>query len=208
MQSSRLAPPSPHEGGKLLRFVRAMTHAVARQGWGEAQLVPEVERLLRELVAKDDWLPEAFARAHPDFYQQYLLYGDPLDRFSVVSFVWGPGQFTPVHNHTVWGAIGMLRGAELGQAFGIGESGQPPRPLGKEERLEPGMVALVSPSIGDVHQVRNAYPDRVSISVHVYGGNIGRIRRQVFAMGDGAAKDFVSGYSGDRVPNLWAGEGA
>ena len=42
---------------------------------------------------------------------QYLLYCDPEERFSVVSFVWGPGQSTPTHDPSVWGLIGVLRGA-------------------------------------------------------------------------------------------------
>jgi len=193
-------------GGRLLRFVRGMTALVSRGGMDEPWMLRETGGHLRELVAADDWLPDGFAQPHPSFYQQYLLYGDPLDRFSVVSFVWGPGQRTPIHNHTVWGAIGMLRGAECGQAFAVGPAGAPPRPVGEMERLDPGMVAFVSPSIGDVHQVWNAYPDRTSISIHVYGGNIGRIRRQVFGLEDSAAKEFVSGYSSDVTPNLWAQE--
>ena len=35
----------------------------------------------------------------------------------MVSFVWGPGQQSPIHNHTVWGLIGVLRGAELCEEF-------------------------------------------------------------------------------------------
>ena len=193
-------------GERLLRFVRAMTALVARGSLQEAEVLRETGRHLAALVAVDDWLPPAFAQPHPKLYQQYLLYGDPLDRFSVVSFVWGPGQRTPIHNHTVWGAIGMLRGAELGQAFVLGPAGEPPRPHGEKERLEPGAVTFVSPEIGDVHQVWNAYPDRTSISIHVYGANIGRVRRQVFVPEDGAAKEFVSGYSNDMTPNLWSRE--
>jgi predicted metal-dependent enzyme (double-stranded beta helix superfamily) len=41
-------------------------------------------------VARDGWLPDDFARPNPDRYCQYPLYGDPLDRFSLVSFVLGP----------------------------------------------------------------------------------------------------------------------
>jgi predicted metal-dependent enzyme (double-stranded beta helix superfamily) len=193
----------PTSADRLLHFVRAMTQLVAGERQDEPWLLQQTERHLRELVALDDWLPQACAQPHPTYYQQYLLYGDPLDRFSVVSFVWGPGQRTPIHDHTVWGAIGMLRGAEWAQGFATDGKG-PPRPVGEPERLEPGMVALVSPSIGDVHQVWNAHEDRVSISVHVYGGNIGRIRRHVFGAEDGAVKDFVSGYSSAVVPNLWA----
>jgi len=73
--------------------------------------------LLRNLVAHDDWLPEAYAQPHPERYQQFLLHADSAQRFSVVSFVWGPGQRTPIHDHTVWGLIGVLRGAEYVQSF-------------------------------------------------------------------------------------------
>lgn len=192
------------EEGKLLQFVQRMTALVSGPAPGEPEILRRTGEYLGQLVAQDDWLAEAFAQPHPEFYRQYLLYGDPLDRFSVVSFVWGPGQRTPVHDHTVWGTIGMLRGSEWGQAYVPAGDGKPTTPRGPAERLDPGMVAFVSPKIGDVHQVWNAYEDRVSISIHVYGGNIGRIRRHVYAAGEGAAKPFVSGYSGDVTPNLWA----
>lgn len=160
----------------------------------EALLMPRVEEALRRLVSTDDWLDADHAKPDPQYYQQYLLYADPRDRFSVVSFVWGPGQKTPIHDHTVWGVIGVLRGGECSRRFEIDPDGKP-RPLGEEEILRPGDVCSVSPSIGDVHAVRNAFDDRVSISVHVYGGNIGKISRHVFAPTGGPPKDFVSGYS-------------
>ena len=62
----------------------------------------------------------------------------------------------------------------------------------------------MSPDIGDIHEVSNAQPDRPSISIHVHGGNIGEIRRHVFDARTGVAKDFVSGYSSDVLPNIWA----
>ena len=43
--------------------------------------------------------------------------------------------------------------------------------------------------------MRNAYDDRVSISIHAYGTNIGKQTRHVFDATSGARKDFVSGYS-------------
>ncbi|HYF18494.1 MAG TPA: cysteine dioxygenase [Ramlibacter sp.] len=159
----------------------------------EDRLLPQVRLAMRDLVATDDWLPPAAAQPHPEHYQQYLLHLDPAGRFSVVSFVWGPGQKTPVHNHTVWGVIGMLRGAELAAAY----RQEPGRLVasGEAVRLEPGDVEAVSPSIGDIHQVSNALPGQVSISVHCYGADIGRVRRHVFDPGTGAAKEFVSGYA-------------
>jgi predicted metal-dependent enzyme (double-stranded beta helix superfamily) len=156
---------------------------------------------MRELIATDDWLPAAMAQSHPTFYQQHLLYADPQDRYSVVSFVWGPGQKTPIHNHTVWGVIGVLRGAEYGQRYDLGSGGAPVA-IGKEELLSAGAVDIVSPTHGDVHLVRNAFDDRVSISIHLYGGNIGKVHRSVFDPETGQAKDFVSGYSSVLQPGL------
>ncbi len=68
----------------------------------ESALLQEGPGVLRELVRTDDWLPDQFAIPDPGRYQQYLLHCDSAERFSIVSFVWGPSQSTPVHNHTVW----------------------------------------------------------------------------------------------------------
>lgn len=185
----------------LREAVTALTHLIHRHGLEEPQILSEASDIIRKLVARDDWLPDDMAQPHPQYYRQYLLYGDPLERFSLVSFVWGPGQFTPVHDHTVWGVIGMLRGAETEQHYRMDEGGLVP--VGESTRLEPGDVACVSPSIGDIHRVSNAYEDRVSISIHLYGGNIGAIRRSVYVPETGERKPFVSGYSNTVVPNLW-----
>jgi predicted metal-dependent enzyme (double-stranded beta helix superfamily) len=65
------------------------------------------------------------------------------------------------------------------------------------------MIDAVSPRIGDIHQVSNAFEDRVSISIHIYGGDIGAIQRHVFDPAKGQAKPFTSHYSNSVLPNLW-----
>ncbi len=177
----------------LERFVADVT-AWLDAGSDEGSLLPKVGESMRRLVARDDWLAPEFTKPHPEYYQQYLLYADPSDRFSVVSFVWGPKQRTPIHDHTVWGVIGMLRGAECSQRYRIAADGTPIE-AGSETELVPGNVEFVSPTIGDVHRVRNALDDEVSISIHAYGANIGKVRRHVFPPEGGAPKTFVSGYT-------------
>ena len=167
----------------------------------EPRILHEGGLLLRGLVARDDWLPAAFAEPDPVRYRQYLLHADSTERFSVVSFVWGPGQATPVHDHTVWGLIGMLRGAEYSQGYRFDPDGRA-RPQGQAVRLEAGDVEAVSPTVGDLHRVHNAHADRVSISIHVYGANIGAVRRHTYPA-EGGRKPFVSGYSNTLLPNLW-----
>jgi predicted metal-dependent enzyme (double-stranded beta helix superfamily) len=185
---------------KLRDFVVDFTRLIDRD-LDESAILAQGRKLVADLVAEDDWLPDAYAQPHPQYYQQYLLHADPLERLSIVSFVWGPGQRTPIHDHTVWGIVGILRGAETSVAYAPTPRGGL-RP-GPQQRLERGTVATVSPTIGDIHVIANAYDDRPSISIHVYGGNIGAIRRSVFDPETAERKPFISGYVNTAVPNLW-----
>jgi len=180
-------------------FVQDMTRLVERHGADEPALLDQGSKLLRELVTHDDWLPEEFARPSQESYRQYLLHCDPLERFCVVSFVWQPGQRTPVHDHTVWGLVGVMRGEELCEEYSLGK---PMRATGTH-RVRPGDVDRVSPRIGDVHVVSNATSDRTAVSIHVYGANIGAVERHTFDPASGAPREFVSGYHNAVTPNLW-----
>lgn len=183
----------------LREAVHSFSRLVGTAG-SEKDILGEGSAILARLLERDVWLPDAFAQPSPERYRQYLLHCDSEERFSIVSFVWGPGQQTPIHNHTVWGLVGVLRGAEYSQAYALRE-GRLARD-GAETLLERGAVETISPAAGDIHQVRNAHSDRVSISIHVYGANIGAVRRSTFAP-DGTAKTFISGYSSSVLPNLW-----
>jgi predicted metal-dependent enzyme (double-stranded beta helix superfamily) len=178
--------------GRLDQFTQAFTRLIDT-GPAEDVILTTGGRLLTNLVAQDDWLPDAFAASSPVSYRQYLLYCDPRERFSVVSFVWGPGQKTPIHNHTVWGLVGLLRGEETAQDFIRTPEGS--LVAAARHTLKPGQVAAVSPTIGDIHTVENALSDRTSISIHVYGGNIGTVLRAKFDLDTGEARPFISGYS-------------
>lgn len=185
---------------RLERFVCELTKRAERDGSTEEPMVGHARELVADLVAVDDWLPDWCAEPDPQTYRQFLLHCDPLERFSVVSFVWGPGQQTPVHDHHTWGVIGVLRGAETDLAFDVSDGSVV---AGTESHLNPGDLGVVSPTVGDVHQVSNAHDNQVSISIHVYGANIGRVERHVFDPVTGQAKPFVSSYTNDFVPNLW-----
>lgn len=195
-------PPDPLDPLRPLRdFVVAMTRLVGRTN-DEPTLLAEGRALLAALIADDTWLPDAFAQSEPGAYRQYLLHCDPLERFSVVSFVWGPGARTPVHDHTVWGLVGMMRGAEMCREYAP-EGTTRVVDCGVEHVLKPGMIEAVSPTVGDWHVVANAVPDRASVSIHVYGANIGAVRRHMVDAQSGEIRDFISGYSSPAIPNLW-----
>lgn len=181
---------------RLRSFIRDMTRLADRHAGDEQRMLDEGEKLLRALIAEDDWLPEEFARPSAEGYRQYLLHCDPLERFCVVSFVWMPGQKTPIHDHTVWGLVGVLRGEETCEEYS-----RDVKPAGRHP-VRRGQVDRVSPRIGDIHVVANEGSD-VAVSIHVYGANIGAVRRHTFDPGSGARRDFVSGYANASIPNLW-----
>jgi predicted metal-dependent enzyme (double-stranded beta helix superfamily) len=168
----------------------------------EPAIIAALRPELAELVSQDDWLPEDYANLDRDHYCQYLLYGDPLDRLSIVSIVWGPGQQTAIHDHKTWGLVGILRGAELSTNYDINPDGT--LAPGATVRLDRGMVTAMSPSLGDIHRIANAHTDRASVSIHIYGGNIGRMERTNYDPLTGAATPIVSRYANLKVPNLWA----
>ncbi len=177
---------------RLDDFIREMNGSVFSAGVSESARLTLATAALQALVARDDWLPPTMAEDHPEHYCQHLLYCDPDRRYSLISAVWWPGQGTPVHDHLTWGVVGMLRGAEWSQHYSVGDGA--PCPIGEPELLEPGKFTTVSPQSRDIHRVWNAYSDRVSISIHLYGGDIGSIERHVFDSATGAKKSFVSGY--------------
>ncbi|KMS55027.1 cysteine dioxygenase [Novosphingobium barchaimii LL02] len=162
--------------------------------------------LLGRLVARDGWLPDEYAQPHPERYQQYLLHCDSAERFSVVSFVWGPGQATPIHDHRVWGLVGVLRGAEKVQSFGRRDSDGALVQQGPTRNLLETEVEAIDPRAtgpgGDIHRVENAQADRTSISIHVYGGNIGAVERATYRA-NGEERPFISGYANTALPNIW-----
>ncbi len=175
-----------------LKSAIAALQALANQALANADWLRQSEPIMRQLLTADDWLPISHAASHPQYYQQHVLHLDPEHRFSLSSFVWGPGQGTPVHDHTIAGWVGVLRGAELCQRY----SANGMATIGQECRLNPGDMGAVSPSdeaIGDVHTVRNAYDDRISISIHLYRGNISGTLRHVYQ--NGVIKPFISSYS-------------
>ena len=177
-------------------FVQDLTRLVERHGADEPRMLDEGEKLLGALVAHDDWLPDEYAAPSPESYRQYLLYCDPLERFSVASFVWMPGHRTPIHDHTVWGLVGVMRGQECCDEFDSSARKT------HTHHSRPGDVDRVSPRIGDIHVVSNAGTE-TAVSIHVYGANIGAVTRHTFDPSTGQPKEFISGYHNRTVPNLW-----
>ncbi len=175
-------------------FVARMTALMEDAGDDEARVVGEGQGLLAELVSSDTWLPDEFACAHPDHFKQYMLHRDVEKGFTILCVVWSKGQSAAPHDHTVWGLIGQLRGAERTRVYDRPQVGQPMAPRG-DVVLHPGETTALSPRLGDIHDVANV-ADGVSISIHVYGGDLEALaaRRNRYDAATGATMPFIATY--------------
>ena len=73
--------------------------------------------------------------------------------------------------------------------------------------MQRGAIEAVSPTVGDWHRASHAWDVRPAVSIHVYGANIGAVRRHRLD-DSGVVREFVSGYDNLTVPNLWDRSGA
>jgi predicted metal-dependent enzyme (double-stranded beta helix superfamily) len=150
--------------------------------------------LMARLVAADDWLPANFATIDATSpCRQFHLYADGMERFCVVSTVLSGGQTLPICQEPVWEIMGVLRGAVGRQRFAL-PAGVLPAANGAAKLLKPGAVETFSPKSGEAVQLCNGLDDRDSISIHVYGGDIGKAARHAVGP-DGSISEFSHGYA-------------
>jgi predicted metal-dependent enzyme (double-stranded beta helix superfamily) len=143
-------------------------------------IADETGALLGSLLQHPEFLQERFREPGADRYRQHLVHVHPAGRYSVVSLVWRPGQATPIHDHRCWCVVGVLRGRELETRFHLylAPDGEVLVPDG-ERTYDPGQVCCLVPPNEDIHRVANARGDGVSISIHVYGADIARLRTSI-----------------------------
>ena len=161
----------------------------------EHEITARVAERLSDLLAGGYRLPPEVTRPSPARHVTYPLYIAPDDSWSMASVVWDVGQRTPVHSHETWGVAGIYAGIEHEVRYlkpVAPTAGAPLTPAG-EERWAPGQVTVCCTTDDDVHAV-TAVGDEPTVGIHVYGGNIGTIRRRSYDPATGEAEWFVSGW--------------
>ncbi|MGJ0454540.1 MAG: hypothetical protein ACR65T_15110 [Methylocystis sp.] len=132
--------------------------------------------LMARLFTADDWLPTVFAVPKPAGGQQFQIYRDGLERFSVVSTILSGGARVTLSQPSVWEIAGVLRGAISRQQFDA--SATKSAQAGASRLLQARAVEARSSASGEVFELCNVLDDRTSIVIHVYGGDIGQISRR------------------------------
>lgn len=163
----------------------------------EHEITARVADLLSALLAEGYRLPPDATQASADRHMTYPLHLAADGSWSMASVVWDVGQRTNVHSHETWGVVGIYAGAELEVRYLKPALDAPPRPLVRagEARWDPGQVTVCCTTDDDVHSVV-AIGDEPTIGIHVYGGDIGSIRRRAYDPATGETRWFVSGWDG------------
>lgn len=157
----------------LTELIRQLDHAV---DLGDAQRsTAAVKRTLSDMIRADRIrLPARFFEPLPDTYARRLLHRDERRGYSAIVMTWGPGQGTKLHDHAgIWCVEGVVSGElEVVQYELTDQTGDRYRfaPRGRVHALAGASGALIPPF--EYHILRNALPDRVTLTLHVYGGEM------------------------------------
>lgn len=144
-----------------------------------AEVPPRIADCLSGLLANDDLLAPAHRRAPRSGYGRNIMFVCPTGMFSVLAVVWPPGITTPVHDHKVWCAFGVYEGDVVETRYDAADDG-PCRDravVAATSALGVGAVGHL-PVTGNIHRVGNP-TRRTAVTIHVYGGDSGRMGANV-----------------------------
>ncbi|HLF57201.1 MAG TPA: cysteine dioxygenase family protein [Thermoanaerobaculia bacterium] len=164
------------EDSALRELVASIDEAVALP---DAQRqTAAIKRILSDAIRSGGVpLGERFYVPKPDCYARRLLHRDVERGWSAVVMTWGPGQGTPLHDHAgIWCVEGTVHGEMEVIQYEIADRDANARyrfePRGRVRALPGASGALIPPF--EYHVLRNALDDAVSVTLHVYGGEMDR----------------------------------
>lgn len=150
---------------------------IDRVQWVFSKLLAEREtfgELLRRVAEGGDLLD---LRRPTMFDNEVLVHADPSRLFSLRLYLYGPGRYTPVHDHNSWGVLGGIGGQIEVTSYARRDDGSQPGYADLVEKetltLPAGAVTSTLPLNDGIHRVGNRGPGTVP-SLNLYGKPIAR----------------------------------
>jgi len=151
------------------KFIGAIDAAVS--AGDEHAVTAALRNCLCALIRdRDVQLPDCVHEPIVDHYARRELYRSPEHGYSVVAMTWGPGQGTPLHDHSgLWCVEGVWDGAlEIVQYELLERDGERYRfRAAGGMHAGPGSAGSLIPP-HEYHTIRNPSPDAVAVSLHIY----------------------------------------
>jgi predicted metal-dependent enzyme (double-stranded beta helix superfamily) len=178
-------PPRPPE--ELLKICNRWSEAVEGIAGNAARMKyfqNELSGFLRNQAVFEKLLRNMKnGSPYPDLRQaqmiddEILLYLNPRRLFSLRMFLYGPGDYTPIHDHSSWGVSGAAVG-ELGVIRYVREDDGSVEAYAQLLQaapvyLQPGEIELTRPLNEGIHQTGNPV-DGTTIMISIYGSPIRR----------------------------------
>jgi predicted metal-dependent enzyme (double-stranded beta helix superfamily) len=152
-------------------------------------LLKDKEIFISLLSAIINQAPYPDVRSATMFESEIVLYRDPDRMFSVRLYLWGQGDYDPIHDHNSWGVIGTALGTLDVINYKRVDDCSDERHAVLTERsrqfIPTGQTYSIVPLNKGIHQTGNAN-DTAIIQVGVYGRNLtGRDYVNVFDINTG-----------------------
>jgi predicted metal-dependent enzyme (double-stranded beta helix superfamily) len=141
---------------------------------------------LRRTAAILGLLTPAERQPRRECYARHRLYSDPSGRFTILSLVWGPGQFSLPHAHHVWCAYAVVENELTETLYDFDSDCQKALVLGSAARV-PGFACFAEAGLDQIHRLGNAGSEP-AISLHVYGVDGERVATHVNRLVDVAGQ--------------------
>ena len=175
----------------LTQLVQRLDGAVGQRD--DETCCRKVKDALVGLIGEGLDLEPRFLEPTPDRYARRLLHRDPAGRYTVIAMIWGPGQGTPLHDHAgIWCVEGVYRGhinvTSYSVRGGDAEAGVVQFAVEAEITAGVGEAGALIPPF-EYHVLTNA-DLTTSVTIHVYGGDMGHCHVFVPLSSGGFRREF------------------
>lgn len=167
--------------------------AFARHELGTLLLQRDVFTFLMQAIQDGEAFPDI---QRPTLFDNEILLHQDTDRlYSLRMYIWGPGEYTPIHDHNAWGVIGTVtEGFEVVNYSRMDDGGvEGYAELSERERfsLKAGESAHTYPLDRGIHMTGNPTLETI-ITLSLYGKPIARPYIQGFDAVHGRAFRIMS----------------
>jgi|ERR1043166_1566532 predicted metal-dependent enzyme (double-stranded beta helix superfamily) len=142
---------------------------------------------LQAAAVNADFLTPAQRTGRAGCYARHTIASDPAGRFTLLSIVWNPGQFSPPHAHDAWCAYAVVENALTETLFDFDAASRKAIPSAVSLR-QPGYACFARAGLEQIHRLGNAGAVP-AISLHAYGVEGSRVGTHVNRLMDVAERE-------------------
>jgi predicted metal-dependent enzyme (double-stranded beta helix superfamily) len=146
-----------------------------------------IAHALRVGAAMPDLLTAELRAPRAGCYARHTIASDPAGRFTLLSIVWGPGQFSAPHAHDAWCAYAVTE-RPLTETLYDFDARSGKAVTADTAQREPGYACFAPAGLEQIHRLGNA-GDVPAISLHAYGVEGARVGTHVNRLMDVAERE-------------------